>query len=136
MPFPNNFSEMYCPGEVLSLSDINGETVTTALVLDYDPVTSIHRRQGEPEERNHWHVAVLEPDTEVWLPAAIWQGISERGGLGSHISRFHRMTQEFNEQLDLPEDPFYLAFRVEELQARVGAILDSTVGIEVRPLDS
>lgn len=130
MSQPSLFSEMYDHGELLNLVGISGEIVTTAIVLNYDPVSSFHRRVGEPEERNHWHVAVLEPDTKVWLPAAIWQGVIERNGLGSHISRFHRMRQDFNEKLAMPEDPFYLALRVEELQARIGAILNNTVSIE------
>jgi len=113
---PNKFSEAYTTGQPVRLVDHEGGKVADAIVLNYDPTRDNARPSGmskaRPPSPNHWHIAVHEPASDEWLPAAIWEN-SNGGYFGAHLTR------ENNRSVYNGDSVIYTN---EELARRVSAI--------------
>jgi hypothetical protein len=113
----NTFGERYQAGQVLLLQDYEGKVTTQAVVLDYDPTYDMWISFGSSAlmrpPANHWHVAVREPHTAEWLPAAIWERGGEYGTFGPHITQLHDKAEFFREPL------IYSTFELEQKIASI-----------------
>jgi hypothetical protein len=127
------FSERYVPGETLRLVGADDETVTTGLVLEYEKFSKFRKLEialvAGVRQYNNWHIALMDPSTEGWWPAAIWEGQPEKDGLGSHINARQEILDE-RYRMTCPEHRRYLAFTVQEMLDAVNPIIAQTVAVE------